>query len=232
MISIIIPVYNEEKHIVPTIELIRQHDTENLVSEIIVSDGGSKDDTINTAALTNCRVISSPRKGRAAQMNYGAEHAKENLLYFIHADTIPPKGFSTDVKRAIQSGAGAGCFMLAFDHDHWFLRTLCWFTRFNVGAFRYGDQSLFIRKPLFRSHKGFREDHVVMEDYELVTRISDQSEFIVIKKPVITSARKYLENGLFKTQAVFFLIFFMYKFGYTQQKLVSTYRKLIKQDKL
>jgi rSAM/selenodomain-associated transferase 2 len=232
MISVIIPVFNEQKHIASTVERIRQHDIEKLVSEIIISDGGSKDDTMNVAALTNSRIVSSPRKGRAAQMNYGAEHASGELLYFIHADTIPPPGFSTEITRAFKAGADAGCFMLAFDHNHWYLETLCWFTRFNVGAFRYGDQSFFVRKKLFQESRGFREDHIVMEDYDLVRRIRKRSKFVVIKKPVLTSARKYLENGFYKTQAVFFLIFFMYKFGYSQQKLVSTYRKLIQQDKI
>jgi rSAM/selenodomain-associated transferase 2 len=232
MISIIIPVYNEETHIASTVELIRQRDTEQLVSEIIISDGGSKDNTVNIAALTNSRVVISPQKGRAAQMNYGAHQASGELLYFIHADTVPPLGFSTEIITAFNAGADAGCFMLAFDHDHWYLKTLCYFTRFDVGAFRYGDQSLFIRKKLFLKSQGFHEDHIVMEDYELVRRIRKGSKFVVLKKPVLTSARKYLENGFYKTQAVFFLIFFMYKFGYSQQKLVSTYRKLIKQDKL
>jgi rSAM/selenodomain-associated transferase 2 len=232
MISVIIPVYNEENHIAATVELIRQRDVDKLISEIIISDGGSSDDTIRVAKLTNSYVVSSPRKGRAAQMNFAAGLASNELLYFIHADTAPPHGYSTDIARSFSAGADAGCFMLAFDHDHWFLKTLCWFTRFDLDAFRYGDQSLFIRKNLFGQKNGFREDHILMEDHELVKRIRKKSKFVIIRQPVLTSARKYLANGIYKTQAVFFLIFFMYKLGYSQQQLLTTYRKLIKQDKL
>jgi rSAM/selenodomain-associated transferase 2 len=232
MISVIIPVYNEENHITATVDLIRQRDVDKLISEIIISDGGSSDDTVRLANLTRSRVVNSPRKGRAAQMNYAAGLASNELLYFIHADTLPPNGYSTDIARSFNAGADAGCFMLKFDYNHWFLKTLCWFTRFDLDAFRYGDQSLFIRKNLFNQKNGFREDHIVMEDNELVRRIRKKSKFVIIRLPVLTSARKYLANGIYKTQAVFFLIFFMYKLGYSQQQLLSTYHKFIKKDKL
>ncbi|RYY26378.1 MAG: glycosyltransferase, partial [Chitinophagaceae bacterium] len=211
MISVVIPVYNEEKHIAATVEQIRRRDVDKLISEIIISDGGSTDNTIRVATDSGSRVVSCPKKGRAAQMNFGAGVATYELLYIIHADTLPPYGFSTEITRSVNAGADAGCFMLKFDHPHWFLQSLCWFTRFDLDAFRYGDQSLFIRKSIFLEQGGFREDHIVMEDYELVKRVRKKSKFVVIKESVVTSARKYLENGIFKTQAVFFIIFFMYK---------------------
>lgn len=62
----------------------------------------------------------SVQKGRAAQMNYGASLAAEEILYFLHADTLPPKNFTHDIAKAIKHGYGAGCYMLSFDHNHWF----------------------------------------------------------------------------------------------------------------
>jgi len=79
---------------------------------------------------------------------------------------------------------------------------------------------------------GFCEKHIVLEDQQIIRQLKKISSFKVIKKPVVTSARKYVENGIYKTQAIFFLIYFMYRLGFSQQKLVSTYRKLIRQDKL
>lgn len=122
--------------------------------------------------------------------------------------------------------------MLSFDHDHWFLKANCWFTRFDVDTIRFGDQSLFVTKEKFEKVNGFCEKYIVLEDQQTIKRLKRVSNFKVIKKPVITSARKYLENGIYETQGVFFILYFMYRLGYSQKKLVATYKKLIKQDKL
>ena len=231
MISVIIPAYNEERQIGATIRYVMERGAP-FVTQIIVSDGGSLDQTIAKAKLAGAEAVLSPFKGRAAQMNHGASFAKSPLLYFLHADTLPPTGFSKDIIDAIAKGFGSGCFMLQFDYPHWFLKANCWFTRFDVNAIRFGDQSLFVQKEVFEKCGGFSEKHIVMEDQEIIPRIRKLCRFTVIKKPVITSTRKYLENGIYKTQGIYFLIYFMYRLGYSQQKLLSTYRRLVKQDKL
>ena len=232
MISIIIPAYNEEAQIANTIKTIRAQSNPADITEIIVADGGSKDKTVDAAKAAGASAVISPAKGRAAQMNYGASIAKGSILYFLHADTLPAKDFTTDILNAVQRGFEAGCFMLAFDYAHWFLKANCWFTRFDVNAIRFGDQSLFITKEKFLQTKGFCEKNIVMEDQEIIKRIRRTCRFKVIRKPVVTSARKYLENGIYKTQGIFFIIYFMYWLGYSQQALVNTYRRLIRQDKL
>lgn len=231
MISIIIPTFNEADQITGTIgkldNISRGEDF-----ELIVSDGGSTDNTIELAKQAGAIVLRSSRKGRAAQMNAGAALAKGEILYFLHADTIPPESFFVDIKEAVAKGYPAGCFLLSFDHPHWFLKANCWFTQFDIDAIRFGDQSLFVTKTAFDEAGGFSEGHIVMEDQELVKRLRRNIRFKVIKKPVITSARKYLQNGIYKTQGVFFIIFFLYKFGYPQDRLVRTYKKLMTQNKI
>ena len=71
-----------------------------------------------------------------------------------------------------------------------------------------------------------------MEDQEIIHRIRRYGRFKIIDGVVVTSARKYLDNGVYKMQAVFFIIWTMYKLGYHQQKLVATYRRLIRQNKV
>lgn len=232
MISIVIPTFNEENQIVETLSAIFANARSEDLTEVIVCDGGSTDRTVEIAAQAGARTLNSPRKGRAAQMNYAAAQADGEILYFLHADTIPPTNFTAEIIRAFSAGKKAGCFTLAFDHEHWFLKANCWFTRFDVDYFRFGDQSLFISRENFSMINGFREDHVVMEDQEIIKRIRQISPFTIIKKPVTTSARKYLENGIYRTQALFFLIFFMYKLGFDQQQLVSTYKRRFRQDKV
>jgi rSAM/selenodomain-associated transferase 2 len=232
MISVIIPTYNEEEQIPATIQLLLKHDTSGLIKEIILSDGGSTDNTATIAQREGGKVVVSPKKGRAAQMNYGTMFASHNILYFLHADTIPPRNFTNHIIEAIDKSFDAGCFMLSFDYDHWFLKANCWFTRFDVDTIRFGDQSLFVTKEKFKQVGGFCEKHIVMEDQAIIKQLKKIARFTIIGKPVITSARKYLENGIYKTQGIFFIIYFMYRLGFSQEKLVNTYRKLIRQNKL
>jgi rSAM/selenodomain-associated transferase 2 len=232
MISIIIPTFNEQERIAGTIQRLRETAGPHQI-EVIISDGGSTDMTLREAGKAGAdTVVSSGKKGRSAQMNYGASLAKGDILYFLHADTIPPPAFTSQIKDAVRNNYLAGCFRLSFDHQHWFLRANCWFTRFDVNAFRFGDQSLFIRNKTFQNIKGFCEKHIVLEDQEIIRRIKKEARFTVIQKPVITSARKYLLNGIYKTQGSFFLIYVMYRFGVPQSQLIRTYKRIISEDKI
>lgn len=231
MITVIIPAYNEAACIAETIRGIL-NEAPALLSDVIVVDGGSTDGTPKAAEEAGAKVIRSPKKGRAAQMNEGARHANTPVLYFLHADSIPPAGFPMQIAGHIKSGFSSGCYRLAFDHKHWFLQLNCWFTRFDVNAVRFGDQSLFVTKEVFAAAGGFREDHIVMEDQEIIPRLKRHGRFKVMDGAVTTSARKYLDNGIYRMQGVFFRIWLMYKLGHPQEKLVSTYRKLIAQDKV
>ncbi len=232
MISVIIPTYNEEANIKSTIQALWKNDVEHLVKQVIVVDGGSSDDTLKMATIEGVLAVVSPRKGRAAQMNYGASLAKQTVLYFLHADSAPPPAFSTQIVSAILAGNGSGCFRLQFDHAHWFLKVNCWFTRFNVAAFHYGDQSLFVKQSVFEDIRGFPESHIVFEDYAIIKELKRKGPFYIVKKPVITSARKYLQNGIFKMQGIFYLMYFLYRMGLPQPKLVSVYKRMILQDKI
>jgi len=232
MISVIIPAYNEEEHIKATIQRVWHYDNDNLVKEIIVVDGGSSDATVTIARSEGVRAVVSHKKGRAAQMNYGATIATEKIFYFLHADTMPVMGFTGDIRQALEDGYDAGCFMLAFDHPHWFMKANCWFTRFDVDAFHYGDQSLFVKCDHFQNAGGFCEKHIVFEDFHMITQLKKRGRFTIVKKRVITSARKYLDNGIYKTQGVFYLMYFLYKLGLSQPRLVATYKRLIKQEKI
>lgn len=232
MISIIIPTWNEASTIRKTIETVKQADEARLVTEIIVVDGGSNDATINEAEAAGAKVINCPKKGRAAQMNFGASAAEAPILYFLHADTIPPKNFSADIREAVSKGFGSGCYRLSFDHNHWFLKANCWFTRFDINAVRFGDQSLFVTKEVFKTSGGFREDLLMMEDQEIIGRIKKCGRFTVLSRNVTTSARKYLDNGPYRMQGIFFRIWLMYYLGYSQKKMSEVHRKLIHGHKL
>ncbi len=197
------------------------------LKEIIVSDGNSTDATRDIANEFGCRVINNPIAGRAKQMNAGAKQATGDIVYFLHADSFPPSDVVFQILKAQENGFNAGCFRLRFDWDHWFLNLNAWFTRFNVSAFRFGDQSLFVTKQLFDKIGGYREDHFIMEDQEIVYRINKHTAFAVLSDYIITSARKYRTYGPYRMQGIFFCLYFAYVFGASQTTLQKLYSKLI-----
>lgn len=224
--SVIIPTYNEADIIAETVNEVKERASRS-VTEIIVVDGGSSDATVEQAKSAGAKVVTSPKKGRAAQMNYGADIAGGGILYFLHADSKPPAGFDKKACRAVSDGLQAGCFQLAFDEEHPLLNLYAWFTRFDIDAFRFGDQSLFILRDAFFAVEGFREDHLVMEDNEMVRRIKKSYSFVVLDDAVETSARAYLTTGVIKLQLVFLLIYTLYFLGFDQDYLVRLRKNAI-----
>ncbi|TAN12226.1 MAG: glycosyltransferase [Chitinophagaceae bacterium] len=232
MISIIIPAYNEAGVIGKTLHYLAGCNDINQVSEIIVCDGGSNDNTVEEAKAAGARTIISPKKGRAAQMNYGAAGAKEPVLYFLHADSMPPCNFVSLIIKSVESKYDCGCFRLRFDHPQCFLKVVAWFTRFHSALIRFGDQSLFVRKGLFDRIGGFNEKCIIMEDQEIVRRLKKLGKFKVIPSYLTTSARKFIENGHYRLMGIFFYIYLLYYLGFSQSVLLKQYRKLITHGKV
>jgi rSAM/selenodomain-associated transferase 2 len=231
-VSIIIPTYNEAATIGELLSYLHQHAAQGAQPEILVVDGGSTDGTPYLAQQAGATMLVSPRKGRAAQLNYGAQQARGELFYFLHADSYPPPGFLAELQQAVAQGYPAGCYRLAFDHPHWFLRFSAWCTRLPFTAVRFGDQSLFVRRELFEALGGYREDLVVMEDQDLVERLQKRAAFRLLPGAVTTSARKYLANGVFRLQSIFALVVLGYRLGVPQHRLVQFYRRFIRLGKL
>jgi rSAM/selenodomain-associated transferase 2 len=227
MISIIIPTLNEAESLPKLLRYLKNIPSAALISEVIVSDGSSSDETIEIARSYGALVVRNEIAGRARQMNAAAKTAKGKILYFLHADSIPPKQFAEQIMKTCTSETSGGCFRLRFDFPHWFLRLNAWFTRFNWNAIRFGDQSLFVLQTTFCEIGGFREDHLVLEDQEIIRRIKTKGKFVVVPLYITTSARKYQKNGIYRLQFVFYYIYFLYRIGIAQPLLINHYRRLI-----
>lgn len=232
MISIVIPTFNEASRIGSLVRYLQQAEQSHLLREIIVSDGGSRDKTVEIARALGCTVVVSSQKGRAAQLNYGARQATGEILYFLHADSYPPSAFITHIGDFYRLNYKSGCHRLAFDHRHWFLDLNCWFTRFNVNAFRFGDQGLFVNRECFEKAGGYKESLLFMEDQEIIARIRKHARFAVMPYAVTTSARKYRDNGIFRMQGIFFAVYMLYYLGFSQPYLLKVFKQLVKQDKM
>lgn len=227
-LSIIIPTINEEVNIGTLINEIYRRGDDEIKKEIIIADAGSTDHTVQLAERSGARVIHSDRKGRGAQMNRGAGSANAEVIYFLHADTFPPDFYDRTILNSVKNGYRSGCFQLKFDNDHLLYRLYGWFTRFKATWLRFGDQSLYVEKRLFQKISGFREDLVLMEDQEIVSRLKKASDFKLEGDHVITSARRYQVNGVIRLQLIFGLIVTLYYLGAKQDTLVHIYRTLIK----
>ncbi len=225
-ISIIIPVLNEAENIPKLKQHLSLQSTTNIIEEIIIVDGGSRDNTIEIAKSLTTKVINS-RKGRAIQMNLGAKHARGSILYFLHADSFPPSGFDRLIFQEIKNGNQAGCFKMKFDSNHWWLHLAGWFTKFNWKACRGGDQSLFITRELFEELQGYDENFTIYEDIDLINKLYAKNEFTVIQQPIITSARRYRKKGIVKLQTHFWMIYLKKFFGASANDLNNYYNKYI-----
>ena len=225
-ISIIIPVLDEAENLERLLPYLQQNSTPSSILEILVVDGGSRDMSSSVALKNGARVINSP-KGRAVQLNAGAREARGNILYFLHADSFPPRGFDQMILKAGRKHPVAGCFRLQFDQDSWFLRFFAWWTRFNFILCRGGDQSLFLPREWFKELGGFNEAYNVFEDNEFIQRIYKKFPFAILKKPVITSARKYRKVGMFRLQYYFGIIHLKNFLGARPEELHAYYLRKI-----
>jgi rSAM/selenodomain-associated transferase 2 len=222
-ISVVIPVLNEERQLPVLLAYLQTLPYQHLLKEILVVDGGSTDQSVAIAKQFNVTVVSSS-KGRAVQLNRAAKAATGNILYFLHADTYPPAEVYKLICEAI-SKVDSGCFRLKFDTKSFFLKANAWFTRFDINAIRFGDQSLFVEKTVFEAVGGFDEKYIVLEDQDIVKRIKKSYTFKVLAASVSTSDRKYQVNGAVRLQLIFFLICMQYHLGFSQAQLVRFYKK-------
>ena len=225
-ISIIIPALNEEDHIGDLITYIFRNSSLQNIAEILVIDGGSTDHTVSIVQKSGATYIKS-KKGRAKQMNLGANKSTGDILYFLHADTFPPKNFDRHILNAISSNQKAGCFQMRFDSNNRLLRLFAWFTRYSHRICRGGDQSLFITKELFIKTKGFNEDYIVFEDNEFISRLYQRTNFEILPYHVKTSARKYNKIGVVKLQYYFGVIHLKNYLGAGPDKLYDYYKRKI-----
>lgn len=228
-ISIIVPTYNEIENISILLNHLQKVSHDQI--EILVCDGGSTDGTLEAVSKLNVKCIQSPVKGRAKQLNFAAQYAKGNILYFIHADTIPPLTFEKDIKEALTEGYPIGCYRFKFDSNKPILKVNAYLTRFDRLMCRGGDQSLFITRELFDELDGYCEEHKVMEDYDIIIRARKNNKFKIIPKDVIVSARKYDYNSYLKVNIANLTAFMMYYAKVDHDKILKIYRKMLSHKK-
>lgn len=177
--------------------------------EVIVVDGGSMDQTVSLAREW-AQVIQAP-KGRACQLNAGAKAAMGDVFLFLHADTHLPSMGIVQIKDAIHRGALAGRFRMRFDDRNWLLRFYESYTRFHL--FSYGDQGFFVTREMFEKLGGFNET-VSFEDIDFYKRLRRLTTPVIIKDPVVTSARRFVGVGKLRQKFINLFLVALYYAGF------------------
>jgi rSAM/selenodomain-associated transferase 2 len=198
MISVIIPTLNEEKALPETLRhLLGQPGG----FEVIVVDGGSVDRTSEIVrGEPRVRLLKAP-KGRASQMNTGAQHATGDWLLFLHADTLLPEGALARLNTLeTDATVQAGGFLHRFSGTDWRLRMLSYFNnvRCRWSKIIYGDQAMFVRRTLFERLDGFPNESR-LEDVLFSRKLVRLVTPVLLAPPVVTDSRKFVQMGIWRS---------------------------------
>ncbi len=220
-LSVVMPALNEAPHVrgaLGALQPARHHG-----AEVLLVDGGSRDAT-RCQALDLCdRVLRSP-PGRARQMQCGAEHARGEVLWFVHADTVVPVDAWRHIAAAVAGGAGWGRFDVRLDSDLLALRVVerLMNLRSRLTRICTGDQAVFVTRSAFDAVGGMPMQPL-MEDVELSARLKAHAPMAAIGVPVRTSARRWQRDGVCRTVLLMWALRLGYWLGVRPERLHAWY---------
>jgi rSAM/selenodomain-associated transferase 2 len=226
MISVIIPTLNESSTIARTL-------TRTVAlgfDEIIVSDGGSTDPTLQMvqaccARVTAVQLVTAPT-GRARQLNEGVKASRSDILLFLHADTELPPTAKSAIESALKNPHYVGGrFDVCFDRPSRWGTIISWFMnrRSRLTGISTGDQAIFVRRQVFEQMGGF-PDIPLMEDIEFSRRLKRQGLTAALTDCVTTSFRRWGKNGPLRTILLMWMLRFLYWLGISPSRLNQWYR--------
>jgi rSAM/selenodomain-associated transferase 2 len=160
-------------------------------------------------------------------MNLGAREASAELLLFLHADTRLPAGFANSVSKILsRPGTVAGAFLFRLDARSPSLSFIQRVANWRSRRFQlpYGDQAIFLKKVFFEEMGGYPE-MPIMEDYEFIRRLKRKGRIYTVPLPAVTSARRWIEVGVWKTTLLNWAIVIAYSLGVSPATLARWYRK-------
>ena len=222
MLSVIIPVLDEAATIEAALRTLAPLRARGV--EIIVIDGGSRDDTAARAAPLADRVVTSAR-GRAVQMNAGAAVARGDVLLFLHADTrLPPDADRTVREALARTGRAWGRFdvRIAGQHPLLPLVALLMNMRSRLTGITTGDQAMFVTRDAFKAAGGF-PDISLMEDIALSKRLKAYGPPLCLRHRLTTSGRRWEKHGVLSTILRMWRLRLAYWLGADPAKLAVRY---------
>jgi len=221
-ISFIIPIFNEAKQV--DFIVAQWQFLLGLGHEVILVDGGSSDGTVELLVKREIIVVES-KKGRARQMNAGAEKASYDLFCFLHADTQLDERCAQALADNTPTPMLWGRFKLKFSgSSNWFLliaKMMEWRSQFS--SIITGDQCLFVSRKLFKNLNGFA-DIDLMEDIEISKRLKRVSKPVFLNATVVTSSRRWQRRGIVRTILLMWSLRLAYYCKVSPSRLAKWYR--------
>jgi len=219
-LSVIVPTLDEAGALAPTLAAARQPG----MHELIVVDGGSRDETVAVARRLADHVLTAPR-GRAAQMNAGAAVAEGDVFLFLHADTGLPPGYPALVAHGLEEAAVVGGrFDVRLDAPGFAYRFLgrAISARSRLTGVATGDQAIFVRRTVFARLGGY-PPLPLMEDVAFCRALKRTGRLACLRATVVTSARRWERHGLVRTVLLMWGLRAAYYAGVSPARLARVY---------
>ena len=198
--------------------------------QIILSDGGSNDGTIEIALNNNIKVVTS-LPGRGIQFNTGAESVNGEVILFLHADTsLPADAFELLENYFRDEKVKIGTFRLSFDKNNFLLSLYSKFATIDSIFTKFGDQCIVMRRSFFKELNGFKS-WPIFEDVDLLRRARKLTRIYSFPSNVITSCRKFDDAGIIKQQFLNAGYILQYLLGKPPAELFRSYYNLNKTGK-
>jgi rSAM/selenodomain-associated transferase 2 len=222
-LSIVMPALNEAAGLGAALQALAPFAARG--AQLIVADGGSSDGTAALAQVAGARVVHAPR-GRALQMNAGAQQAGASVLLFLHADTLLPEDADQLIARALAGGAAVwGRFDVRIAGHSPLLRMVAALMnlRSRWSGIATGDQAMFMTRAAFDAVGGFPAQPL-MEDIEISRRLRRLSRPACLRAQVLTSGRRWETRGVWRTVLLMWRLRFAYWRGAAPERLAQLYR--------
>ena len=223
-VSIIIPVYNEAPSVQRFLSNLRERTGG---AEIIVVDGASTDGTDRLAQGFCDQVIRSGERSRAKQMNVGAEAARGDIFWFLHADAEVPLESLAEIARIMRDPKTCGGFFrIRLPSAPAVYRLTDGFAHYAglLLRMRCGDHGIFCRRKAFFDAGRFPEVPV-MEDVEFFRRLRQCGRIVHSNKRIGASPRRYQAVGPTRLTSAYGLIATLYAFGVPLSTLAQIYQR-------
>jgi rSAM/selenodomain-associated transferase 2 len=223
-VSIIIPVFNEALLIRPFLSNLRER---TRGAEIIVVDGASTDGTGQLADGFCDKIIRSGERSRAKQMNVGANAARGDIFWFLHADAKVPVESLNEIDRLMRDPkVCGGFFRIRLPVAPAVYRLTDSFAHYAglLLRMRCGDHGMFCRRTAFVDAGGF-PDVPVMEDVEFFRRLRQCGRVVYTNKRIGASPRRYETVGPTRLTFAYGSIATLYLFGVSLSTLARIYRR-------
>ena len=222
-LHVVVPVYNEEAALPDLLpRLLALQQAADL--DVTLVDGGSEDGTSEILRHSGLPWITTER-GRAAQMNAGAQLQPSDAVLFLHADSRLPDDAPRSVRHALENGAVGGFFRVRLDARQPLLRLvgrmITWRSR--ITGIATGDQAIFVRRDVL-DRLGGVPPLPLFEDVELCNRLRREGRLARLPQTVVTSARRWRNHGPWRTILRMWLLRLCYAAGLSPERLARYYQ--------